>query len=108
MLLKLWILSFFIKHIDVLFYFQYTECRRTLRKESSSRKPLRHKNINEFSSDDIPKKSVKRKRHIKDEQVNIISCMLLHLKRLIQSANRFELALFFFLGIIGHFQHNIF
>ncbi|XP_011059980.1 PREDICTED: FYVE, RhoGEF and PH domain-containing protein 2-like isoform X3 [Acromyrmex echinatior] len=47
---------------------KYTECRQTLRKESSSRKPLRHKNINEFSSDDIPKKSIKRKRCIKDEQ----------------------------------------
>jgi len=43
-----------------------------LRKESSSRKPLRHKNINEFSSDDIPKKAIKRKRYMKDEQVSLI------------------------------------
>lgn len=55
----------------MLFYFQYTECRQTLRKESSSRKPLRHKNINKFPSDDIPKKSIKRKRYMKDEQVKI-------------------------------------
>lgn len=53
----------------MLFHFQYTECRQTLRKESSSRKPLRHKDINKFPSDDIPKKSIKRKR---DEQVTII------------------------------------
>lgn len=79
----------------MFFCFQYTECRRTLRKESSSRKPLRHKKINEFSSNDIPKKSVKRKRYVKDHQVNtIISCMLLvlFLKRLIQSANCFKIA----------------
>jgi len=43
-----------------------------LRKESSSRKPLRHKNINEFSSDDIPKEAIKRKRYMKDEQVSYI------------------------------------
>lgn len=55
----------------MLIHFQYTECRQTLRKESSSRKPLRHKNINEFPSDDIPKKSIKRKRHIRNEQVRI-------------------------------------
>ncbi|XP_070152075.1 rho guanine nucleotide exchange factor 39 [Polyergus mexicanus] len=50
---------------------KYTECRQTLRKESSSRKPLRHKNINEFPSDNIPKKSIKRKRYMRDEQIKV-------------------------------------
>ncbi|EGI62177.1 E3 ubiquitin-protein ligase Topor [Acromyrmex echinatior] len=60
---------------------KYTECRQTLRKESSSRKPLRHKNINEFSSDDIPKKSIKRKRCIKDEQVSLDTSNIIYFKK---------------------------
>ncbi|CAL1686475.1 unnamed protein product [Lasius platythorax] len=57
---------------------KYTECRQTLRKESSSRKPLRHKNINEFPSDDIPKKSIKRKR---DEQILLDSSNIIYFKK---------------------------
>ncbi|KYN44194.1 FYVE, RhoGEF and PH domain-containing protein 2 [Trachymyrmex septentrionalis] len=60
---------------------KYTECRQTLRKESSSRKPLRHKNINEFSSDDIPKKPIKRKRCIKDEQVSLDTSNIIYFKK---------------------------
>lgn len=60
-----------MKCIDTLFHFQYTECRQTLRKESSSRKPLRHNNVIEFPPEDIPKKSTKRKRYMEDKQVII-------------------------------------
>lgn len=48
------------------------ECRQTLRKESSSRKPLRRNNINKFPSDNISKKPTKRKRSLGDEQVTVI------------------------------------
>lgn len=57
---------------------KYTECRQTLRKESSSRKPLRHKDINKFPSDDIPKKSIKRKR---DEQISLDSSNIIYFKK---------------------------
>ncbi|XP_077263279.1 FYVE, RhoGEF and PH domain-containing protein 3 isoform X2 [Temnothorax americanus] len=60
---------------------KYTECRQTLRKESSSRKPLRHKNINEFSSDNIPKKSIKRKRCTKDEQVSLDTSSIIYFRK---------------------------
>ncbi|XP_011858472.1 PREDICTED: uncharacterized protein LOC105556030 [Vollenhovia emeryi] len=60
---------------------KYTECRQTLRKESSSRKPLRHKNINQFSSDDIPAKSVKRKRCVKDEEVLLDTSNIIYFKK---------------------------
>ncbi|KYQ56457.1 hypothetical protein ALC60_04534 [Trachymyrmex zeteki] len=60
---------------------KYTECRQTLRKESSSRKPLRHKNINEFSSDSISKKSIKRKRCMKDEQVSLDTSNIIYFKK---------------------------
>ncbi|XP_012522558.1 FYVE, RhoGEF and PH domain-containing protein 2 [Monomorium pharaonis] len=60
---------------------KYTECRQTLRKESSSRKPLRHKHINEFSSDNIPKKSIKRKRCIIDEQVLLDTSNIIYFKK---------------------------
>ncbi|XP_039306911.1 putative protein tag-52 isoform X2 [Solenopsis invicta] len=60
---------------------KYTECRQTLRKESSSRKPLRHKNINKFPSDDIPKKSVKRKRCREDEQVSLDTSNIIYFKK---------------------------
>ncbi|XP_043500397.1 FYVE, RhoGEF and PH domain-containing protein 4-like [Polistes fuscatus] len=51
---------------------KYTESRQTLRKDSSSRQPLRHKNINLFQSDDIQEKYLKRKRekNKKDVQLN--------------------------------------
>ncbi|KYM94807.1 hypothetical protein ALC62_14402 [Cyphomyrmex costatus] len=63
---------------------KYTECRQTLRKESSSRKPLRHKNINEFDefeSDGISKKSIKRKRCIKDEQISLDTSSIIYFKK---------------------------
>ncbi|KAL6425700.1 hypothetical protein ACFW04_009654 [Cataglyphis niger] len=64
---------------------KYTECRQTLRKESSSRKPLRHKNINKFPSDDIPKKSIKRKRYMKDEQISLDSSNIIYFKKDIEA-----------------------
>ncbi|XP_032681025.1 putative protein tag-52 [Odontomachus brunneus] len=60
---------------------KYTECRQTLRKESSSRKPLRHNNVNEFPSDDIPKKSTKRKRYIEDKQIPLDSSNIIYFKK---------------------------
>ncbi|XP_015591294.1 putative protein tag-52 isoform X2 [Cephus cinctus] len=42
---------------------KYAECRQTLRKDSSSRMPLRHHNIYQFPSENIPEKRCKRKRH---------------------------------------------
>ncbi|XP_011150788.1 putative protein tag-52 [Harpegnathos saltator] len=60
---------------------KYIECRQTLRKESSSRKPLRHNNINEFPSDDIPKRSRKRKRSIEDKQVPLDSSNIIYFKK---------------------------
>ncbi|XP_020280620.1 FYVE, RhoGEF and PH domain-containing protein 4-like [Pseudomyrmex gracilis] len=60
---------------------KYTECRQTLRKESSSRKPLRHKTITEFPSYDIPKKSIKRKRCKLDEQVSLDSSNIIYFKK---------------------------
>ncbi|XP_035722715.1 FYVE, RhoGEF and PH domain-containing protein 4-like [Vespa mandarinia] len=51
---------------------KYTECRQTLRKDSSSRQPLRHKNINLFPSEDLQERYIKRKRtkDTKDVQLN--------------------------------------
>ncbi|KAL0103088.1 hypothetical protein PUN28_017433 [Cardiocondyla obscurior] len=60
---------------------KYIECRQTLRKESSSRKPLRHKNINEFSSDNIQKKCIKRKRCMNKEQVSLDTSSIIYFKR---------------------------
>ncbi|XP_011630129.2 putative protein tag-52 isoform X3 [Pogonomyrmex barbatus] len=60
---------------------KYIECRQTLRKESSSRKPLRKKNINEFPSDDILKKSIKRKRYVKNEQVLLDTSNIMYFKK---------------------------
>ncbi|XP_012228104.2 rho guanine nucleotide exchange factor 39 [Linepithema humile] len=60
---------------------KYTECRQTLRKESSSRKPLRHKNINKFSSNDILKKSIKRKRYTEEEQVSLDSSNIIYFEK---------------------------
>lgn len=41
---------------------KYTECRQTLRKDSSSRKPLRHNKVCLFPSEDVQERYVKRKR----------------------------------------------
>ncbi|KAK2584836.1 hypothetical protein KPH14_007148 [Odynerus spinipes] len=56
---------------------KYTECRQTLRKDSSSRKPLRHNNINLFPSEGVQQRYVKRKRteDKKDVQLNPSSVM---------------------------------
>ncbi|XP_066588202.1 rho guanine nucleotide exchange factor 39-like [Prorops nasuta] len=46
---------------------KYTECRQTLKKDSSSRIPLRHNNVNQLTTDNLQKKYNKRK-HIQDEE----------------------------------------
>ncbi|XP_015521993.1 FYVE, RhoGEF and PH domain-containing protein 3 [Neodiprion lecontei] len=48
---------------------KYIECRQTLRKDSSSRRPLRKNQINEFPSESIPTKRFKRKRSTEDKSV---------------------------------------
>ncbi|KAG7210374.1 hypothetical protein KM043_011908 [Ampulex compressa] len=61
---------------------KYTECRQTLRKDSSSRKPLRHRNINEFPSENLPKASGKRKRcEDLPEEVPLDASRIMYLKK---------------------------
>ncbi|XP_076390780.1 rac guanine nucleotide exchange factor JJ isoform X3 [Megachile rotundata] len=60
---------------------KYIECRQTLRKDSSSRKPLRHNNLNLFPSDNIPIISGKRKRLDEETEVNLNASKILYLKK---------------------------
>ncbi|XP_076174328.1 rho guanine nucleotide exchange factor 39 [Ptiloglossa arizonensis] len=60
---------------------KYTECRQTLRKDSSSRKPLRHNNLNLFSSENIPTATGKRKRSDGETEVNLNASRIMYLKK---------------------------
>ncbi|CAL7948653.1 unnamed protein product [Xylocopa violacea] len=60
---------------------KYVECRQTLRKDSSSRKPLRHSNLNLFPSDNIPVVAGKRKRSNEETEVNLDASKIMYLKK---------------------------
>ncbi|XP_034180211.1 FYVE, RhoGEF and PH domain-containing protein 4 [Osmia lignaria lignaria] len=60
---------------------KYVECRQTLRKDSSSRKPLRHNNLNLFPSDNIPVIAGKRKRSDEETEVNLNASKIVYLKK---------------------------
>ncbi|XP_015439172.1 PREDICTED: rac guanine nucleotide exchange factor JJ-like [Dufourea novaeangliae] len=60
---------------------KYAECRQTLRKDSSSRKPLRHNNLNLFPSENIPVVANKRKRSDGESEVNLDASRIMYLKK---------------------------
>ncbi|XP_071870354.1 putative protein tag-52 [Bombus fervidus] len=60
---------------------KYAECRQTLRKDSSSRKPLRHNNLNSFPSENIPRVTGKRKRSYKETEINLDASKITYLKK---------------------------
>nr|XP_031837187.1 rac guanine nucleotide exchange factor JJ-like isoform X2 [Nomia melanderi] len=60
---------------------KYAECRQTLRKDSSSRKPLRHNNLNLFPSENIPIAVGKRKRSDEETEVNLDASRIMYLKK---------------------------
>ncbi|XP_076681020.1 rac guanine nucleotide exchange factor JJ isoform X2 [Andrena cerasifolii] len=60
---------------------KYAECRQTLRKDSSSRKPLRHNNLNLFPSESIPIVSSKRKRLGEEAEVNLDASRIIYFKK---------------------------
>ncbi|PBC28696.1 Rac guanine nucleotide exchange factor JJ [Apis cerana cerana] len=60
---------------------KYAECRQTLRKDSSSRKPLRHNNLNLFPSENIPIVAGKRKRSNKETKINLDASQIMYLKK---------------------------
>ncbi|XP_076652563.1 rac guanine nucleotide exchange factor JJ [Halictus rubicundus] len=60
---------------------KYAECRQTLRKDSSSRKPLRHNNLNLFPSENIPLAIGKRKRSDGETEVNLDASRIMYLKK---------------------------
>ncbi|XP_053972787.1 rac guanine nucleotide exchange factor JJ-like [Hylaeus anthracinus] len=60
---------------------KYAECRQTLRKDSSSRKPLRHNNLNLFPSENIPVVAGKRKRPDGETEVNLDASRIMYLKK---------------------------
>ncbi|XP_043785759.1 rac guanine nucleotide exchange factor JJ-like [Apis laboriosa] len=60
---------------------KYAECRQTLRKDSSSRKPLRHNNLNLFPSENIPIVAGKRKRSNKETEINLDASQIMYLKK---------------------------
>ncbi|XP_033204300.1 putative protein tag-52 [Bombus vancouverensis nearcticus] len=60
---------------------KYAECRQTLRKDSSSRKPLRHNNLNSFPSENIPIVAGKRKRSYKETEINLDASKITYLKK---------------------------
>ncbi|XP_017757831.1 PREDICTED: rac guanine nucleotide exchange factor JJ-like [Eufriesea mexicana] len=60
---------------------KYAECRQTLRKDSSSRKPLRHNNLNLFPSENIPIVAGKRKRSNVETEINLDASKIMYLKK---------------------------
>ncbi|XP_078036118.1 FYVE, RhoGEF and PH domain-containing protein 4 isoform X2 [Augochlora pura] len=60
---------------------KYAECRQTLRKDSSSRKPLRHNNLNLFPSENIPVATGKRKRLNGETEVNLDASRIMYFKK---------------------------
>ncbi|XP_076381665.1 rac guanine nucleotide exchange factor JJ [Megalopta genalis] len=60
---------------------KYAECRQTLRKDSSSRKPLRHNNLNLFPSENIPVATGKRKRSNEETEVNLDASRIMYFKK---------------------------
>ncbi|XP_026672912.1 FYVE, RhoGEF and PH domain-containing protein 4, partial [Ceratina calcarata] len=60
---------------------KYAECRQTLRKDSSSRKPLRHNNLNLFPSETIPVATGKRKRSNEETEINLDVSRIMYLKK---------------------------
>ncbi|XP_076621891.1 rac guanine nucleotide exchange factor JJ [Colletes latitarsis] len=60
---------------------KYAECRQTLRKDSSSRKPLRHNNLNLFQSENISTNAGKRKRSNEETEVNLDASRIMYLKK---------------------------
>ncbi|XP_026300963.1 uncharacterized protein LOC551741 [Apis mellifera] len=60
---------------------KYAECRQTLRKDSSSRKPLRHNNLNLFPSENIPIVAGKRKRSNIETEINLDHSQIMYLKK---------------------------
>lgn len=60
---------------------KYVECRQTLRKDSSSRKPLRHNDLNLFPSESIPIIAGKRKRSNKETEINLDASKITYLKK---------------------------
>ncbi|KAK9300075.1 hypothetical protein QLX08_007117 [Tetragonisca angustula] len=60
---------------------KYVECRQTLRKDSSSRKPLRHNDLNLFPSENVPIIAGKRKRSNKETEINLDASKITYLKK---------------------------
>ncbi|CAD1473910.1 unnamed protein product, partial [Heterotrigona itama] len=60
---------------------KYVECRQTLRKDSSSRKPLRHNDLNLFPSENVPIIAGKRKRLDKETEINLDASKIMYLKK---------------------------
>ncbi|CAK9813263.1 Rac guanine nucleotide exchange factor JJ [Anthophora plagiata] len=60
---------------------KYAECRQTLKKDSSLRKPLRHNNLNLFPSENIPVVAGKRKRSNEENEVNLDGSSIMYFKK---------------------------